>query len=221
MLGEPEKASQGFGVLFLCAERVARDPSAGRLMAQAFRPCSLTVIAAPRADGRSFAQRVAAVDRLLDAFPVAAAHGFDAWLLMAAAAERVERKAPVPQLLLFNPILGGSQHLNGALLGYRAPRGRRVRAAFGLELDHDGHPALIERTTYVFGDTDPHSALRDWRYLRGLGCSVHVVRGWHERNRVAIESQLHEIIANYMNDLESSTSDNDVKDHQPAAVNIA
>lgn len=193
-------AAGGRSVLFVCAERIARDPTVVRLLAGSFAPLDPVIVAASRDDRRSFAERVAAIDRLLDGCEVGAGHGYDAWMLMAAAAERAERSASLPRLLLFNPVLGASQNLNGSLLGFRAPRGRRVRAAFGLDPEEDGDAALMARAAYVFGDTDPHSALRDWRYLRGLGCAVHIVRGWHERNRTAVEAQMRDVIVEFVRD---------------------
>ena len=201
MAGHREKSAARDRVLFSCAEKVAQDPAAQRLLAEVFAPFDLSLVPSRSEDRRAFAAAVTAVDAMLDDLLVAVGHGFDAWVLMAAAAERAARSVAVPYLLLLNPVLGACQHLNGSLLGYRAPRGRRVRAAFGLDVDEDGCRALIERTTYVFGDNDPHSSLRDWRYLRGLGCGVHVVRGWHERNRVAVESQVRDILVDYLRDL--------------------
>jgi hypothetical protein len=207
--------------LFLCREEIARDPSVQRLLNDAFAPFAVAVVVTNRRVRRGFAEQVAELDAMLADCAVAIGHGYDAWVLMAAAAARADRDVLVPQLLLINPVLGASQHLNGSLLGYRAPRGRRVRAAFGLESEDDGHPELVERTTYVFGDNDPHSSLRDWRYLRGLGCRVHGIRGWHERNRASVESQLFEVLAEYARDQAAVSAATTGDDDEPDVRRVA
>ncbi len=185
-------------VLFLCWEKLARDPVAQRLVTQStwpFQVCAVETREEWRRHGFSF--QVDQIDALLEDFTVAVAHGYDAWVLMAAAEQRAVRGAAVPFLLLLNPVLGASQHLNGFLVGYRAPRGPRVRSAFGLDPDEDGLRALTSKVAYVFGDNDRYSSERDWSYLRGLGCRVFTVRGWHPRHRREIEEQLEEIIGEY------------------------
>jgi len=218
--GRLENAATRERAVFLCREEIARDPSVRRLLHEALAPLDVSVAVTNRRVRRGFAEQVAEIDAMLADCAVAIGHGYDAWVLMAAAAERADRDLLVPQLLLVNPVLGASQHLNGALLGYRAPRGRRVRAAFGLEADEDGLPELVERTTYVFGDNDPHSSLRDWRYLRGLGCRVHGIRGWHERNRASVEAQLFEVLADYARDL-VAVSDATPGDDEPDIRRVA
>ncbi len=192
-------------VLFLCGEKLARDPLAHRLMTQSDWP--FEVFAVETCEDwrrRGFGSQVDQVDDLLEDYGIAVAHGYDAWVLMAAAVQRAKRGADIPFLLVLNPVLGTSQHLNGSLVGYRAPRSVRVRSAFGLDPDEDGQSSLTSRITYVFGDNDRYSAQRDWSYLRGLGCRVHTVRGWHPRHRVEIEDQLREIIADYSIELAES-----------------
>ena len=206
MLGG-EEAANGCGaarprVLFLCWEKVAHGAAAQRLMSADRWP--FEVIAVETGEGwrrLRFASQVDEVDRLLDDFAIAVGHGYDAWVLMAAAEQRTARGVTVPFLLLLNPVLGASQHLNGSLVGYRAPRGPRVRAAFGLDREEDGQRALIERAAYVFGDNDRHSSQADWRYLRGLGSQVHTIAGWHQRNWREIEEQLREVFATYALDI--------------------
>jgi hypothetical protein len=185
-------------VLFLCGERLGRSATARRLMTDPSWPFEVSAVATPRDWRRhSFGFQIAYVDGLFDDYGIAVAHGYDAWVLMAAAEQRSARGAENPFLLLLNPVLGCSQHLNGSLVGYRAPRGARVRSAFGLEPDVDGRRPLTSKVAYVFGDNDRYSSERDWRYLRGLGCRVYTVRGWHPRHRGAVEEQLQEIIADY------------------------
>jgi hypothetical protein len=185
-------------VLFLCGEKLARSATAQRLIVDQSWPFEVSAVPTPEDwRRRTFGFQTSYVDGLFEHYGVAVAHGYDAWVLMAAAEQRAARAAASPFLLLLNPVLGASQHLNGSLVGYRAPRGPRVRAAFGLEPDADGSRALTTRVAYVFGDNDRYSSERDWRYLRGLGCRVYTVRGWHPRHRGAVEEQLHEIIADY------------------------
>lgn len=192
-------------VLFLCWEKLARDPVAQRLMAQRTWPFQVSAVETrDEWRRRGFSFQVDQVDALLEEFTVAVAHGYDAWVLMAAAEQRAARGAEVPFLLLLNPVLGASQHLNGSLVGYRAPRGPRVRLAFGLDHDEDGVRALTSKVAYVFGDNDRYSSQRDWSYLRGLGCRVYTVRGWHPRHRREIEEQLEEIIGEYSREVAES-----------------
>ncbi len=185
-------------VLFLRGEKLSRDPILQRLMSAAdwpFQICSVTTRDEWRR--RGFSYQVDQVDSLLDSFPIAVAHGYDAWVLMAAAEQRTARAEPAPFLLLLNPVLGESRHLNGSLVGYRAPRSPRVRTAFGLDPEAEGVRSLTGRVTYVFGDNDRYSSQRDWSFLRGLGCRVHTIRGWHPRHRREIEEQLADIISGY------------------------
>lgn len=197
-----ERGGEPLRVMFLCGERLAHSATAQRLMADPSWPFEVSAVATPEDwRRRSFGFQTAYVDGLFDDYGIAVAHGYDAWVLMAAAEQRAARDASCPFLLLLNPVLGASQHLNGSLVGYRAPRGARVRAAFGLEPEVDGRRALTSRVAYVFGDNDRYSSERDWLYLRGLGCRVYTVRGWHPRHRGAVEEQLLEIIADYSSEV--------------------
>jgi len=185
-------------ILLLCWERIARRRIVERWLTDVRSPFAVDAVEAVDGWRRNpFARQVDEIDTLLDTHAVAVAHGYDAWVLMAAAEQRAARAASLPYLLLLNPVLGASQHLNGALVGYRAPRGTRVRTAFGLDAEEDGCRQLIERTTYVFGDHDRYSAQRDWSYLRGLGSRVHTIRGWHRINWAGVEGQLREVFADY------------------------
>lgn len=183
--------------LFLSGQPVPDGSMADRLVSEAARAFEVCTVETGEWRRRDFTGEVNRVDALLDQYGVAVGQSYDAWLLMAAAEQRAVRGDRMPFLLLLNPVLGSAQHLNGSLLGYRAPRSRRVRAAFGLDPEDDGHAALMRRVTYVFGDNDPFSSQSDWSYLRGLGCPVHVVRGWHQLHRSDVEERLREILAEY------------------------
>lgn len=183
--------------LFLSGQPVPHGSIVDRLVSEAARAFEVRTVETAEWRRRDFTGEVNRVDDLLDECGVAVGQSYDAWLLMAAAEQRAVRGHRIPFLLLLNPVLGSAQHLNGALLGYRAPRSRRVRAAFGLDPDDDGRAALVRRVTYVFGDNDPFSSQSDWSYLRGLGCPVHVVRGWHQLHRRDVEERLREILAEY------------------------
>jgi hypothetical protein len=187
-------------VLFLYGQAVVPDSMIGRFVGEAARLFEVRTVATGEWRRRDFAAEVNRVDALLAESAVAVGQSYDAWLLMAAAEQRSGRGDALPFLLLLNPVLGAAQHLNGSLLGYRAPRSRRVRAAFGLDPAEDGRKALMRRVTYVFGDNDPFSSQADWSYLRGLGCPVHVVRGWHHLHRRDVEQRLREILADYAHD---------------------
>lgn len=183
--------------LFLYGQPVVRGAMVERFVAEASRSFDVRTIETGPWRRRDFAGEVDRVDTLLGESAVAVGQSYDAWLLMAAAEQRSGRGESTPLLLLLNAVLGTAQHLNGALLGYRAPRSRRVRAAFGLDPAEDGRRSLMRRVTYVFGDNDPFSSESDWSYLRGLGCPVHVIRGWHRLHRRGVEQRLREILADY------------------------
>ncbi len=144
-----------------------------------------------------FAAQVNELDRCLSRCEMSVGHGFGGWLLMAAAEQRMRRGDSLPPLLLLNPVLGSSQHLNGSLIGYRAPRSERVRAAFGLD-PNDGAVRLVQRVEFVFGDNDRFSSEQDWRYLRGLGYEVQLIYGWHERHSHEVGLRLESVVEDYI-----------------------
>ncbi len=193
---------RGPRALFLHGAALGRNAFAQSLIGDADWPLEVVAVETLAVwRRRAFAEQVDDVDAQLETFSVAIGHGYEAWLLMAASQQRAERGARHPFLMLINPVLGTSQHLNGSFVGYRAPRSSRVRAAFGLDRGEEGSRELVERTAYVFGDNDRFSAERDWDYLRGLGSRVELIRGWHARNRREVGTALREVLAEHAREL--------------------
>ena len=182
-------------VLFMYGEAAGRSALTRSLVDDVAWPLSVVSVETRKEWRRhSFAEQVDEIDAQLERFSVAVGHGYEAWLLMAACEQRERIGKTIPFLMLINPVLGCSQHLNGALVGYRAPRSLRVRSAFGLDRREEGKRPLIARAAYLFGDNDRFSAETDWQYLRGLGSQVHVIRGWHDTNRARVGMALRDIL---------------------------
>jgi len=124
---------------------------------------------------RYFSEQVTQVDSWLDSTDIAAGKSYGAWLLLAAAAQRVERGRGFPPMALWNAPLGQAQHLNGALVGYRAPRADRVRTALGIAEEHRGAILPTARLVFVYDGDSRQATDADASELRRVGFDVHFI----------------------------------------------
>jgi hypothetical protein len=150
---------------------------------------------------RPFADQVAEVDAWLDAAEIAAGKSYGAWLLLAAAAQRAERGSGVPPLALWNAPLGQARHLNGALVGYRAPRAAQVRTALGIDLRHRGAILPTARLSFVFDDDNRQASDADAASLRRVGFDVHAVARREGETAVAAGQRLRSVVESFAADL--------------------
>jgi hypothetical protein len=124
---------------------------------------------------RRFSEQVTQVDGWLDSTDLAAGKSYGAWLLLAAAVQRVERGRGFPPLALWNAPLGEARHLNGALVGYRAPRAARVRRALGIAAQHHGAILPTARLAFVYDGDSRQATDADASQLCRVGFDVHFV----------------------------------------------
>lgn len=130
---------------------------------------------APYWKQRYFAEQVDEVDSWLDASDLSVGKSYGAWLLLGAAVQRVERGCTFPPLALWNAPLGEARHLNGALVGYRAPRAARIRAALGIDAEHRGAILPTARLSFVFDADSRQATDADAARLQRVGFDVHFV----------------------------------------------
>jgi hypothetical protein len=121
---------------------------------------------------KSFGEQIGLLEGWLGEVQIGLGHSFGAWLLLAAAEQRVSLGAETPPLVLWNSPLGRGSHLNGALVGYRAPRSQRVRAALGLDPLHRGAILPTGSISFVFERNNRQAAPQDTARLAGVGFSV-------------------------------------------------
>jgi len=159
-----------------------------------------TPAVAPFWKQRRFAEQVTQVDSWLEAADLAAGKGYGAWLLLAAAAQRVERGSGFPPLALWNAPLGEARHLNGALVGYRAPRATRVRTALGMAAQHHGAILPTARLSFVYDGDSRQATDADASRLRRVGFDVHVV-GRCGGDAGSGEQRLRAVLATFAADL--------------------
>jgi hypothetical protein len=128
---------------------------------------------------RPFAAQVADVRGWLGDAALAVGHSWGAWLLLAAAEERVGRGEALPRLLLLSSVLGMGTHPSGRPLGYIPPRSRRIMAALGIGEVEGGVRLPLERLTFVHGEQDEQMPVATARAVAERGYVVKVVPGGH------------------------------------------
>lgn len=127
---------------------------------------------------RPFAQQVADVDGWLDVADVAMGHSWGAWVLLAAAVERVGRGARSVPILLLSPLFGVGRHPGGAAMGFIPPRSRRLGAAVG-EPGVGVATIAPGRLAIVHGEADDQVPLANLREAVGDRYRLVVVPGGH------------------------------------------
>lgn len=127
---------------------------------------------------RPFAEQVGDVGGWLDRADVAVGHSWGAWLLLAAAVERVERGLDLPNVVLLAPLLGTGRHPGGAPLGFIPPRSRRLAAALSPP-DAKMSTLPAESVTIIHGEDDEQVPIENVRDAVGDRYRLLTVPGGH------------------------------------------